>query len=173
MTIPFSKHALRILTIGFDKVFERENEEDGKSESELCSIRGIFREAKLVPIRRPDACQRFVTKYGLKTSTDWIKDVETTLSQQRPKVAASMAKIAAVRNTRLAHLSQTPSKNDLPPIAAFEDLLSFAFDFHSFVTDAFLNSHSHDVLNDTQVKSSLKGVLEKIGVPSVVWHFTD
>jgi hypothetical protein len=50
----------------------------------------------------------------------------------------------------------------LPSIAAFEELLAFAFEFHSFVDEAFLSTHPHPTLNDKQVESSLLHVLKMI-----------
>jgi hypothetical protein len=165
--------SLRVVALGFDKVFERESEDDGKIKNELCSISGIFRESKMVPIQQPEAWKILVKKYGVEPSSDWKADVQAVLAKQRPIVAAAMQKIAAVRNTHIAHLAQSPTQSNLPSIAEFEGLLNFVFDFHSFVTKGFLGSNAHDVLNDTQVKGSLTRVLEKTGVTSVVSAFKD
>lgn len=84
-----------------------------------------------------------------------------------------MQKIAAVRNTHIAHLAQSPTQSNLPSIAEFESLLNFVFDFHSFVTRGFLGSNAHDILNDTQINGSLERVLEKVGVVSVISEYAD
>jgi len=61
----------------------------------------------------------------------------------------------------------------LPSIAAFEELLAFAFDFHSFVNEAFLSVHPHPTLNDKQVESSVLHVLKMIGVTDPRSEFSD
>ena len=65
------------------------------------------------------------------------------------------------------------SEGTLPSLAAFEELLAFAFDFHSFVNEAFLSVHSHPTLDDRQVESSLLHVLKMIGVTDPRSQFAD
>jgi hypothetical protein len=65
------------------------------------------------------------------------------------------------------------SDGTLPSIAAFEELLAFAFDFHSFVNEAFLSVHPHPTLNDKQVESGLLYVLKMIGVTNPRAQFSD
>jgi hypothetical protein len=84
-----------------------------------------------------------------------------------------MAVIDRVRNTRLAHIQQMAPEAALPSIAAFEELLAFAFGFHSFVNEAFLNVHSHPTLTDTQVEGSLLQVLKMVGVTDPRSQFAD
>ena len=75
-----------------------------------------------------------------------------------------MRAIDRVRNTRLAHIQQMVPEGNLPGIAAFEELLSFAFGFHSFINEAFLNVHPHPTLTDRQVEAGLLSTLKAIGV---------
>ncbi len=81
--------------------------------------------------------------------------------------------IDRVRNTLLAHIEQDASVSTLPSIAAFEELLAFAVEFHSFVNEAFLSVHSHPILDDRQIESSLLGLLKKTGVSDPVSQFQD
>jgi hypothetical protein len=99
--------------------------------------------------------------------------VEQVFSKQRPRIQRHLQRINRVRNTRLAHIQQSAPSGSLPSIAAFEDVLGFACDFHSFVNEAFLGTHSHPILIDRQVESSLLGLLEEIGVTNPVSDFAD
>jgi len=137
----------------------------------LCSIRGVYDLAKQVQIRDIEQARAFVSKYGIGPSGDWIQDVEQVLSKQRPRIQRHLQRINRVRNTRLAHIQQGAPSGNLPSIAAFEDLLGFACDFHSFVNEAFLSTHSHPILTDRQVEGSLLRLLEKIGVSNPVSDF--
>lgn len=84
-----------------------------------------------------------------------------------------MRAIDRVRNTRLAHIQQMAPDGTLPSIAAFEELLAFAFDFHLFVNEAFLSVHPHPTLNDEQVENRLLHVLKMIGVIDPRSQFSD
>ena len=84
-----------------------------------------------------------------------------------------MQVIDRVRNTRLAHIQQNAPNGTLPSIAAYEELLAFAFYFHSFVNEAFLSESSHPTLHDVQVEGSLLRLLKAIGVTDPVSQFTD
>jgi len=106
-------------------------------------------------------------------SGDWIHDVEQVFSKQRPRIQRHLQRIIKVRNTRLAHTQQNAPSGRLPSIAGFEDLLGFAFDFHSFVNEAFLGTHSHPIVTDRQVESSLLSLLKRAGVSNPVSDFQD
>lgn len=161
--------ALSAVALGLGKVFEREQ----PGAYELCSVAGVYRLAKAVPIQDPAAAAAFVKRYGVTPSADWIRDVDQVFSNQRPRIQSHMSAIDRVRNTRLAHIQQMAPEGTLPSIAAFEDLLAFAFNFHSFVNEAFLSVHSHPTLNDQQVEGSLLRVLKMIGVTDPQSRFTD
>jgi hypothetical protein len=153
--------SLGAVALGFGKVFERERE----GRFELCSVSGVLRLAKAVQIENPRAAVAFSKKYETIPSSDWVHDVDQVFARQRPAIHSLMQAIDRVRDTRLAHLQQrAPEPASLPSIAAFEHLLAFAFDFHSFINEAFLNTHSHPTPNDKQVESSLLRVLEMAGV---------
>jgi hypothetical protein len=152
--------SLSVVTLGLGKVFERE-QPDGY---ELCSVGGVFRLAKAVPIQNASVAAEFVHQHGVKASADWVRDVDQVFSSQRPRIAAHMRAINRVRNTRLAHIQQMAPEGNPPSIAAFEELLSFAFGFHSFVNEAFLDVHSHPTLTDRQVETRLLRTLKAIGV---------
>lgn len=161
--------SLSAVVLGFGKVFEREPE----GGFELCSVSGVFRLAKAVQIQDAAAAGTFVKRYGTIPSADWVRDVDEVFSRQRPAIQTRMQVIDRVRNTRLAHVQQMAPEGTLPSIAAFEELLAFAFDFHSFVNEAFLSVHSHPTLNDKQVEGSLLRVLEMTGVANPRSQFTD
>jgi hypothetical protein len=84
-----------------------------------------------------------------------------------------MKVIDRVRNTRLAHIQQNAPKAVLPSIAAFEKLLAFAFDFHTFVSEGFYNTQPYPILNDKQIVDSLLRVLIEMGVSDPVLDFED
>jgi hypothetical protein len=139
----------------------------------LCSLRGVYRLAKQVPIRDTARARSFVGKYDIVASQDWSRDVDEVFSRQRPWIQSHLKKISRVRDTRLAHIQQDAPSGVLPSIVAFEDLLRFAFDFHLFVNEAFLDTHPHPIMNDRHVEQSLLRLLEKIGVSYPVSGFED
>ena len=141
--------SLGAVALGLARVFERDDTH------ELCSIRGVYRLAKQVPVRDSRAVGSFVGKYGIGASQGWVRDVDLVFSRQRPRIQRHLKQIRTVRNTRLAHIQQNAPSGILPSIAAFEDLLGFAFDFQSFVNEAFLSTHSHPILHDRRVEQSL------------------
>jgi hypothetical protein len=161
--------SLSVVTLGLGKVFERE-QPDGY---ELCSIGGVFRLAKAVPIQNASVAAEFVRQHGVNASADWVSDVDQVFSSSRPRIAAHMRAIDRVRNTRLAHIQQVAPEGNLPSIAAFEELLSFAFGFHSFVNEAFLDVHPHPTLTDRQVETGLLRTLKAIGVTEPRSQFPD
>lgn len=161
--------SLSAVALGLGKVFEREQPDD----YELCSVGGVFRLAKAVPIQNSSVAAEFVRRYGVNASADWVSDVDQVFSSQRPRIAAQMQAIDRVRNTRLAHIQQMAPEGNLPSIAAFEELLSFAFGFHSFINEAFLNVHPHPTLTDRQVETGLLRILKAIGVTDPRSQFPD
>jgi hypothetical protein len=161
--------SLSAVALGLGKVFERE-QPDGY---ELCSVGGVFRLAKAAPIQNPSVVAEFVRRYGVNASADWVSDVDQVFSSQRPRIAAHMHAIDRARNTRLAHIQQMAPEGNLPSIAAFEELLSFAFGFHSFINEAFLNVHPHPTLTDKQVETGLLRTLKAIGVTDPRSQFPD
>jgi hypothetical protein len=161
--------SLSAVAQGLGKVFERE-QPDGH---ELCSVAGVLQLAKAVEIQDTSVAAEFVTRYGVTPSADWVRDVDQVFSGQRPRIAAHVRAINRVRNTRLAHIQQMAPEGNLPSIAAFEELLSFAFRFHAFINEAFLSVHPHPTLTDRQVETSLLRVLEMIDVTDPRSQFTD
>lgn len=159
--------SIAAVALGLGKVFERE------SAYELCSVSGVYRLAKQVQIRDIAAARAFVGKYGVSPCGDWIKDVDEVFSAQRPRIGSHLQIIDRVRNTRLAHIEQDAPVSTLPSIAAFEELLAFAVEFHAFVNEAFLSVHSHPILDDRQIESSLLSLLKKAGVTDPVSEFED
>lgn len=159
--------SLAAVALGLGKVFEKE------AAYELCSLSGVYRLAKQVQIQDIAAARTFVGKYGVSASEDWIKDVDQVFSTQRPRIRRHMQIIDRVRNTRLAHIEQDAPVSLLPSIAAFEELLAFAVEFHSFVNEAFLSVHSHPILDDRQIESSLLGLLKKLGVSDPFSQFEE
>jgi hypothetical protein len=161
--------SLSAVALGLGKVFEREQ----SNGYELCSVGGVFRLAKTVPIQNPSVAAEFVRRYGVNASTDWVSDIDQVFSSQRPRIAAHLRAIVRVRNTRLAHIQQMAPDVNLPSIAAFEELLSFAFNFHSFINEAFLNVHPHPTLTDRQVETGVLRTLKAIGVTAPRSQFPD
>ena len=159
--------ALSAVALGLGKVFEREQ----PGTHELCSVTGVYRLAKEVPVRDTSAASAFAKLYGVTPSADWIHDVDQVLCSQRPRIQRHMSVIDRVRNTRLAHIQQMASDGILPNIAAFEELLAFAVAFHSFINEAFLSVHSHPILSDRQVEDGLLRVLRLIGVADPLSRF--
>ena len=99
--------------------------------------------------------------------------MDQVFSKQRPRIQSHLQKINRVRNTRLAHIQQNAPSGVLPSITLFEDLLGFAFDFHSFVNEAFLSTHSHPILDERKTESSLLSLFKKIGVNNPASEFED
>lgn len=163
--------SLVTVALGLAKVFERE-----EGTSKLCSVTGIYRLAKAKPEQIQDiaAARTFVHKYGIANSEDWTRDVDQVFAKLRLLVRRHMKDIDRIRNTQLAHLQQNaPTNGLLPSIAAFEELLAFAFEFHAFVNAAFLNVVAHPILIDRQIASSLLHLLKKIGVSDPISKFDD
>src|SRR5712692_4758046 len=150
--------SLATVALGLGKVFEREGDH------ELCSVGGVYRLAKGVQIQDNAVARDFVGRHGVCASADWIHDIDEVFSHKRPWVQSHMHVIDRVRNTRLAHVQQSAPVGILPSIAAFEELLVFAFDFHLFVNEAFLGVHPHPTLDDKQVESSLLSLFKSIGL---------
>lgn len=161
--------SLSAVALGLGKVFEREQ----PGGYEYCSVGGVYRLAKAVQIQDNAVAAAFVRRCGVTPSADWVRDVDEVFSRQRPRILGHMRVIDRVRNTRLAHIQQMAPEGTLPSIAAVEELLAFAFDFHSFVNEAFLSVHPHPTLNDKQVESSLLHVLKMVGVTDPRSQFAD
>ena len=157
--------SLSAVALGLCKVFEREGA------YELCSVAGVYRLAKAVQIQDSAVAEAFVKRYGVTPSADWNHDVDQVFSHQRRRIQSHLRVINRVRNTRLAHIQQNALEGILPGIAAFEELLAFAVDFHAFVNESFLGVHPHPILNDKQVESSLLRLLKIIGVAEPVSQF--
>jgi hypothetical protein len=159
------------VALGLAKVFEREKE--GTS-YELCSVSGVYRLARNEQLQDMAAAQAFVSQYGITASEDWLRDVDQVFADQKPRIRLHMRVINRARNTWLAHLQQNaPTGGLLPSIAAFEELLAFAFEFHAFVNAAFLDVMAHPILHDRQIASSLLNLLKKIGVSEPRVEFED
>jgi len=156
---------LLYVALGLAKIFEREKRH------ELCSVHGIYRLAKEVPIQDPSAAKTFAARYGVESCGELIRDVDEVFAKQRPIHRKYLRVVDKVRNTRIAHLQQGAPVSSLPSIAAFEDLLAFAVAFHSFVNEAFLNRVSHLILQDGTMSTSLSTVLREIGVTDVIQDF--
>jgi hypothetical protein len=161
------RQSLHAVALGLAKVFERE----GKHE--LCSVRGVYRLAKHEQIQDITAVGPFVSKYGIPASEDWVQDVTQVFAKQRPWIHSHMQIIDRARNTVLAHMQQDAPRGNLPSIAAFEELLGFAFEFHAFVNAAFLNAAAHPILVYREVATSLLTLLRKTGVSEPVEKFED
>ena len=161
--------SLSAVALGLGKVFEREQ----PGGYELCSVGGVYRLAKAAQIQDNAAAAAFVRRYEVTPSADWVCDVDQVFSRQRPRILDRMQVIDRVRNTRLAHIQQMAPDGTLPSIAAFQELLAFAFDFHAFVNEAFLSVHPHPTLNDKQVENSLLHVLKMIGATNLRAQFSD
>jgi len=157
----------RDAALGLARVFERSDAH------ELCSVSGICQLAKHAHLENISAAHTFVSKYGIIPSEDWIQDIDRVFSAQRPCIRRHMKVIDRVRNTRLAHIQQNAPKAVLPSIAAFEELLAFAFDFHTFVSEGFFNTQPHPILDDRQIAGSLMRVLREMGVSNPVLDFKD
>jgi len=155
------------VALGLAKIYEREKSH------ELCSVSGIYRLARDTNIKNRSAAATFARAYRIEPSAEWAKDIDQIFARQRPIVAKRLKIVDAVRNTRIAHLQQDPPTGDLPSIAAFEELLTFAVAFHAFVNDGFLDTSSHPILNDARMSASLTSALENIGVSDVVHDFDD
>jgi hypothetical protein len=167
--LAFVQHqSLAAMALGLAKVFEREKS------YELCSVRGVYRLAKSEQIQNMAAVQAYASQYGITASEHWIRDIDQVFAKQEPLIGRHMRVIKRVRNTRLAHLQQnTPTSVSLPSIAAFDELLAFAFGFHAFVNRAFLHTTAHPILKYREIGTSLLALLKKTGVSEPVEKFED
>ena len=159
------------VALGLANVFEREK----KGGHELCSVSGVLRLAKDTPIEEIEPVHVFATKYGVKPQDVWTVEIDEVFAKQRPTIGRHMRRVTKARNTRIAHLQQASPQaapiEDLPSIAAFEELLAFAVGFHASVNRAFLQTNAHPILSDTYVANSLCKVLKLAGVDPVVTDF--
>jgi hypothetical protein len=158
--------ALQDIALGLGKVFERERR------FHLSSLRGVLRLAQDVPIENLSASSTYVRAYGVASTESWATDVEEVFLAQRPLIKTYMARLTHARHTRIAHLQQDAPIRDLPSIAAFEHLLTFAVRFQSFINEAFLNTHSHPILQDGTMRASLTHLLQRTGIADVVSDFS-
>jgi hypothetical protein len=159
--------SLITVALGLAKVFERVKE----GGYELCSVTGVWRLAKLAPIEDLRTAHEFSATYGIKTQNDWIAEIDAVFAALRPTIARHMPLVTKARDTRIAHLQQAASIDNLPSIAAFEELLKFGVCFHGFIKHAFLQTNPHPILSDKYVASSLCSVLKLVGVDNVVTEF--
>ena len=158
--------SLETMVLGLSKVFERSDN------FQLCSIAGVYQLATQVEMVDKGAAHAFVETYGVHVSAEWTHDVEQVFSRQRPWVKQGLRGIRTLRNTRLAHLQQdAPEVMDLPNIAEVEALLTYASNFHVFITSAFCGVVPRLSLDDPELKSSLLSVLRCVGVPEPVSTF--
>jgi hypothetical protein len=168
------KQSLGAVVLGLTKVFEREKEDDGKNpQYPLCSVSGVYRLVKKVQPQDMTAVQAFINKYSITASEDWISDVGQVLSAQQSWIRQHMRAINRVRNTKLAHSQQDTPTRTLPSIAAFQELLAFAFEFHVFVNEAFFNAQAYPILDDRHVAGSLLNLLRHAGMSGLVSKFED
>jgi len=120
------------VALGLAKIYEREKSH------ELCSVSGIYRLARDTNIKNRSAAATFARAYRIEPSAEWAKDIDQIFARQRPIVAKHLKIVDA----------------DLPSIAAFEELLTFAVAFHAFVNDGFLDTSSHPILNDARMSAA-------------------
>jgi hypothetical protein len=123
---------------GIESLFERTNNGVG-----LCSVRGLLSLAKDVPLRNAWAHTRFVEKYGVQASDDWMKDAQAVLKKAEPIAKACLSLTSKIRNTRVAHLEQPGPDADpalLPGLDASERIIELAYDFYLFIACGFLHS---------------------------------
>lgn len=161
--------SLFAVALGLAKVYEYEREEEGGHK--LCSVSGVLRLAKGLPIEEIGALHAFAAKYGVRPKDSWISEIDEVFAKQRPTIARDMRLVTKARNTRIAHLQQLGGARSLPSIRAFEELHDFAVGFHAFVNRAFLHTNAHPISTDRQVESSLCSVLKLVGVDDVVTDF--
>jgi hypothetical protein len=158
-----------LIAVGFSKVFEQEKE------YRLNSIPSIFRfiEDNTINPTNPHAVSDYLAQWKIAKGESWIHDLQTFLKNQYQKNKQEILRIKEVRDTQIAHTQAGVPKNDLPSIAVFEELLDLACGFHDFVNSAFLSTHSHPILTDTQVQTSLVNLLHEIGLSDVTTEFQD
>jgi hypothetical protein len=168
------KQSLGAVVLGLAKVFEREKMVEGEVAYPLCSVGGVYRLAKQELPQNMTAVQAFVSKYGITASDNWTRDVDQVFTAKQPWLRRHMRLIKPVRNTKVAHIQQLASASKLPSIAAFEELLVFAFEFYAFVEEAFFNvAQSHPILEDRRIAGSLLNLLRKAGMGGLVSKFED
>ena len=154
-------------TVGLAKVFERENGFD------LCSIPGIYRLAKAVPIEQRLSLDGYLEHYGITPSGNWEMDVWRVRCQKRSWVRHRIKNIISVRNTAMAHMQQEAPEAILPSDNDFRELLEYAFRFHEFVNGAFLHVTAHPILEDTKIQTSFVKLLKQIGVTNPELEYPD
>ena len=157
------------VALGLAKVFEREKERG----NELCSVSGVLRLAKMIPIEDITALHTFAATYGVEPQASWVSEIDEVFAKQRSTIARHMQRVTKARNTRIAHLQQAAPIDNLPSISAFEELLDFAVGFHAFVSLAFLRTGAHPILTDRRISTSLSAVLRLAGVDDVATDFPD
>jgi hypothetical protein len=157
------------IAVGFSKVFEQEKE------YRLNSIPSIFRfiEDNTINPTNLQAVLDYLAQWKISKGESWIYDLQALLKKQYQKNKQEILRIKEVRDTQSAHSQAGVPKNDLPSIAVFEELLDLACRFHDFVNSAFLNTHSHPILTDIQVQTSLVSLLREIGLSDVTTEFQD
>jgi HEPN superfamily AbiU2-like protein len=154
---------VELIAIGFAKVFEREKAYRLNS---IPSILLFIEQNDIVPTD-PHAVSSYLGQWKKEKGGRWINDLRTMLDTQYSKYRRDIGSINEARNTHIAHSQAGSPSKDLPSVAVFQDLLGLAFGFHDFINSAFINTHSHRILTDTGVQTSLANVLRAIGVSEV------
>ena len=158
-----------LIAVAFSKVFEQEKE------YRLNSIPSIFRfiEGNKIHPMNPHTVSNYLAQWKMEKGESWILDLQALLMNQYQKHKQEILRIKEARDTQIAHSQAGVPKKDLPSIAVFEELLGLACGFHDFVNSAFLSTHSHPILTDTQVQTSLVNLLREIGLSDVTIEFQD
>ncbi len=160
---------VELIAIGFTKVFEQEKAYRLNS---IPSILRFIEQNDIVPTE-PHAVSNYLGQWKNEKGEPWIHDLQRMLDSQYSKYKSEISRIKEARNTHIAHSEAGSPRKDLPSVAVFQDLLGLAFGFHDFINSAFINTHSHPILTDTRVQTSLVNVLRAIGVSDVATAWPD
>jgi hypothetical protein len=71
------------VALGLAKVFEREKERG----NELCSVSGVLRLAKMIPIEDITALHTFAATYGVEPQDSWVSEIDEVFAKQRSTIA--------------------------------------------------------------------------------------
>lgn len=154
---------VEFIAIGFSKIFEQEKTYRLNS---IPSILRFIEHNGIVPTD-PHAVSEYLGQWKDEKGEHWIHDLKRMCDNQYSKYKSEMRRIKEARNTHIAHSQAGTPRKDLPSIAVFQELLALAFGFHDFINSAFINTHSHPILTDTRMQTSLINVLRAIGVSDV------
>ncbi len=165
----------QLITLLICKVFEEERlVNGGKVHYELDSIGGVLRSIDMeeAAVLDPERIREFIQKYGSNSDKDGLTPISAVVKQFRAEHCEDLTRFKDYRDKHVAHPESEFSLENLPSYDRMEQLFDFGQDFYMLVSRAFVRVVPADLNSDRKVRTSLKGILQKLGCEDIKTEMT-